>query len=342
MAKLEMTLSEVAELLGNAEIHGDPGFFCASVASLDGAGPDQLSFVKDRRYDERARASDAGALLVDEPIEAASAHQVVVEAPFAAFGRLLHRIAVEKRRQPTGLHPAATVDPSARLGRNVTIGAGAVIREEAEIGDRATIYANAYVGQRSRVGADSVLHPNVVVMEDVFIGERVVIHGGTVLGADGYGYIQHEGRHIKVPQVGEIRIGDDVEIGALTTIDRATLETTRIGRGTKIGDLVHIAHNCRVGEDALILPAVAISGSVTIGDRAVLAGRAGTADNLTVGEGAVLGGTSVAFKDVEPGEQMWGNPARPKLQEMRIQSTLRHLPEMRRDLRTVKRKLGLR
>ena len=181
----------------------------------------------------------------------------------------------------------------------------------------------------------------VTVLEDVTIGNRVLIHAGTVVGSDGYGFLQLEGRHLKIPQVGRVVIGDDVEIGALTTIDRATLDETVIGRGTKVGDLCHIAHNCRIGEDALILPTVAISGSVTVGDRVLFAGRSGCADNLTVGEGAVLGGTAVAFKDVPAGATLWGNPARDKTLEMRIQATMRHLPEMQRDLRAVKKKLDL-
>ena len=187
---------------------------------------------------------------------------------------------------------------------------------------------------------DCVLHPNVVIMEDVTLGDRVIIHGGTVIGADGFGYLQHKGEHIKIPQVGDINIGDDVEIGSLTTIDRAAIDTTNIGRGTKIGDLVHIGHNCDVGEDVLLLPTVAVSGSVRIGNRAVLAGRAGTSDNITIGEGAVLGGTCVAFKDVKPGAVMWGNPARDMKLQMRIEATVNHLPAMRKELSKIRKKLG--
>ncbi len=341
MSRLEMTLAEVREEVGGGELHGDPGFLCRGVASLDRAGPDEVAYVKGPRRLAAARASKAGALLVAEIVEGAAAHQLVVSDPAAAFGRLLARIAREKRRQPPGVDPRAVIHEEAELGDGVTIGAGAVVREGARIGDRAVLYPNVYVGQRSGVGEDSVLHPGVVVMEDVTIGRRVVIHGGTVIGCDGYGYLQREGRHVKVPQVGEIVIGDDVEIGALVTIDRATIDRTTIGRGTKIGDLSHVAHNVEIGEDVLLLPTCAVSGSVKIGDRAILAGRAGTADNIEIGAGAMLGATAVAFKSVPAGAQMWGNPARDKTTEIRAQAALGRLPDMLRDLRRIKKRLGI-
>jgi UDP-3-O-[3-hydroxymyristoyl] glucosamine N-acyltransferase len=341
MSLLKMTLAEIRAFIGEGEIVGLPDFYCQSVASLDQAQENQLSFVKDGRYFDKALQSAAGALLVPEEIEGYRGNQLVVADSHRVFGQLLAKVALEKRRQPAGIHPGAWVDENARIGSDVTIGAGAVVREGATIGDRSVLYAGSYVGQRSVVGTDTILYPNVLVLEDVTIGERVLIHGGTVVGSDGYGFVQHEGRHLKIPQVGGVVIGNDVEIGALTTIDRATLDQTVIGNGTKIGDLCHIAHNCQIGENVLVLPTVAISGSVTVGDGAIFAGRSGCADNLTIGAGAVLGGTSVAFKDVPAGAQMWGNPAREKMQEMRIQGTMRRLPEMQRELRALKKKVGL-
>ena len=341
MPRLGMTLEQIRTLLGVGEIIGSPDFVCESVASLERAGSDQLSFVKDQRYGEQAKSSNAGALLVPAGIEGLQCNQLVVADPYRSFGLLLVRIAEQARAQAEGVDPRAVVHETARVGEGAIVGAGAVVQAGARIGDRTVVYANAFIGQRSVIGSDTTVYPNVIIREDVTVGDRVVIHGGTVIGSDGYGFVQHEGRHLKIPQVGGVEIGDDVEIGALTTIDRATLDQTVIGRGTKIGDLCHIAHNCRIGEDVLLLPTVAVSGSVTVGNRAVLAGRSGTADNVTIGEGAVLGGTAVAFKDVPPGAQMWGNPAREMALEMRIQAVMRRLPEMQRDLRAVKKKLDL-
>ncbi len=342
MPRLDLTLAEVRELAGDGEIVGDPDVRCHRVATLERAGPEELSFVKSRRFLAAARESKAGALLVPEPVDGFAGAQLVVADPAAALARILARIALEQRRQPAGVHPAAHVDPAAELGEGVTVGPGAVVREGARVGDRSVLWANAYLGQRSSIGVDSVLYPNAVVLEDVSAGDRLVVHAGAVIGAEGYGYTQADGRHVKIPQVGEIAIGDDVEIGALATVDRATIDRTTIGRGTKIGDLVHVAHNVTIGEDVLILPTVAISGSVTIGDRAILAGRAGTVDNISIGAGAVLAATSVAYKDVPEGVQMWGNPAREKSQQMRIQSDLARLPEMLRELRHLKKKLDER
>ncbi|MDH3745613.1 MAG: UDP-3-O-(3-hydroxymyristoyl)glucosamine N-acyltransferase, partial [Acidobacteriota bacterium] len=214
MSRLEKTLQEVRKVIGSGDILGDPGFLCRSVASLENAGPEQLSFVRGRAHEEKARKSRAGALVVPIAVEGISAHQLVVEDAGAAFSRVLEVIAASRRRRVPGIEPTATVDPSAALGVDVAVGPGAVIGAETEIGDRCVVSANVHVGTRSKVGEDSVLHPNAVVMEDVTLGRRVVVHGGAVIGADGYGYSQTEGRHHKVPQVGEVVIGDDVEIGA--------------------------------------------------------------------------------------------------------------------------------
>ena len=334
MAKLDLSLAEVARLV-DGEIVGDPSFHCHDLASLDAAGKADLSFIKSSKLEKRARASAAGALMVPRRIDGLAAHQVVVAEPFAAFVRLLEKIAEEQRPVPEGVSAGAFVDPSARLQPDVAIGPGAVIEREVEIGGGTVIHAGAYVGARSRIGELCVLHPGVVVREDVTLGARVVVQPGAVLGADGYGYLQVDGRHHKVPQVGEVVVGDDVEIGALTTIDRATVDRTVIGRGTKIGDLVHLAHNCTVGEDVLLFPTVAISGSCRIGDRVIFAGRSGCSDNLEFGDDAVIGGTAVAWKDVPAGAQMWGNPAREKTRELRIQTVLAKLPEMQKKLRAL-------
>jgi UDP-3-O-[3-hydroxymyristoyl] glucosamine N-acyltransferase len=335
MAKLGMTLRALRDLLGGGEIRGDEEFYCSSVASLEKAGPDCLSFVKGERHIESARRSRAGALLTASPIQGFAGHQVIIEQPQEAFGVVLGRIAAS-RQPPSGVDSLAVVDRGASIGAEVAIGPGAVVGKGATVGDRARLGPNVYIGENSSLGDDSVLYPNVVVLAGIRIGKRVVIRSGTVIGAEGYGYIQRDGRSVPVPQVGTVEIGDDVEIGALTTIDRATVDATVIGARTKIGDMVHVGHNCVVGEDVLLLPTCMVSGSVKIGDKAILAGHAGTSDNLEIGAGAVLAGASVAFKDVAPGQTVWGVPAREKGLEMRIQAALKYLPQMLRDWRAAK------
>jgi len=337
MAKLGLTLQQIAELVEEARVIGDESFLCRSVAPLESASGEDLSFVRNRKAERVAGRSGAGALVVSEVLEGLQVHQLVVPDVMAAMILVLQRIGEEKRRQPAGVDPRAIIGDGVELASEVTIGAGAVVCKGAEIGSRAVIYSNAYIGFRSRIGEDSIIHPNVTIMEDVTIGKRAIIHGGTVIGCDGYGFVQHQGRQVKVPQVGEIVIGDDVEIGACATIDRATIGRTEIGNGTKIGDLVHIAHNVEIGEDVLLLPQSAISGSAKVGDRVIFAGRAACSGHLTIGEGAVLGAAAVTYKDVAPGAVLWGNPAHDKATEMRIQSILPKLPEMVKELRKLRR-----
>ncbi len=336
MAKLNLTLGEVRDLVGEGVIFGHADFVCRSIVRLDHAGPSDLSFVKGEKYFAAAEASRAGALVVPQALGGTQAHQLVLSDPHAGLARLLDWVAERQRGKATGIDPRATVAESASIGEGVAIGAGAVICEEAVVGDRAVIDANVFVGCRSVIGDDAVLHPNAVIREDVTVGQRTIVHAGAVIGSDGYSFVSDEHGHRRVPQVGGVVLGDDVEVGALATIDRATLDETVIGRGTKIGDMVHVGHNCRVGEDVLLLPFTAISGSVEVGDRAIFAGRSGSSDNLKIGAGARIGACSVAFKDIAAGETVWGNPARPKMEAMRIQVLLGELAEMRRELRELR------
>ena len=340
MPRLDKTIDEVRGLLAEegiaSEFQGDGAFLCRSVGSLEAAGPDQLSFAKDERT-LHASNTRAGALVVPAETARLEAHQIVVSDPFAAFVVILRHIDYERRRETTGVHSSAVVAESASIGTDVSIGPGATVRGGASIGDRTVLHANSYVGRRSRIGRDCVLFPGVVVMEGVTLGRSVTVHAGTVIGCDGYGYIQRGGRHVKIPQVGTVEIGDDVEIGSLVTIDRAALDATVIGRGCKIGDLVHIAHNVTIGEHTLVVPTVRIAGRATIGSGVVLAGAAGVADGIVVGDGAVLGGTTVAYRDVPPGAVLYGDPARPKTHQLRIEAVLNRLPQMERDLRRLLR-----
>lgn len=337
MARLEMSLAELCELLGEGELFGDPEFRCRELRGLEDAGADDLSFVKGRKQLAEARSSRAGALLVPERIDGNSAHQIVLAEPFVALTRVLARLAREKRTQEPGVHETAVVDESAQIARDAYVGPGAVVAGEAVVGAGSAIHGNAFVGPRCAVGERCVVHPNVVLREDVALGDRVVVRSGAIIGSEGYGFLPGEGRPVVIPQVGGVRIGHDVEIGALATIDGATFGRTTIGEGSKIGDMVHIGHNCKIGKNVMLLPMVGIAGSVEIGDGALVAGRSSCADNLKIGKRARVGANSVVFKDIAEGEVVWGRPARPKTKEMRIQSLLGKLPELFRDVRDLKK-----
>ncbi len=335
MATLNKTLGEICELLGEGELAGDAGFLCRELRGLEDAGPSDLSFVKGRKQIAAARASGAGALLVPERIEDSSAHQIVLAEPFVALTRVLARIGADKRVREPGIHESAVVDASASIGLDAYLGPGVVVERDAVVGNRAVVHANAFVGPRCVIGEESVIHPGVILREDVRLGDRVTVRSGTVIGSEGYGFLPTGDRPFGIPQVGGVNIGEDVEIGALATIDCATFGRTEIGSSTKIGDMVHIGHNCRIGRNVMLLPMVGIAGSVEVGDGALLAGRSSCADNLKIGKGAQVGANSVVFKDVGDGEIVWGRPARPKTKEMRIQALLGRLPELFRDVRRI-------
>lgn len=338
MANLDMTLGELRELLGEGELVGDADFLCRELRGLDEAGPEDLSFVKGRKQLAAARDSKAGALLVPSRIEGVSAHQLVLADPFVALTRVLTRVAADKRSLEPGIHATAVVHKTARVGAGVYIGAGAVIDREAAVGDGASIHANAFVGPGCVVGEGCVIHPTAVLREDVTLGARVIVRSGSVLGSEGYGFLPTRGAPVPIPQVGGVEVGDDVEIGALATIDSATFGRTRIGSGTKIGDMVHVGHNCKIGKNVMLLPLTAISGSVKIGDGVIFAGRSGAADNVEIGAGARIGATAVVFKDVAEGVELWGSPARSKVEAMRIESLLGRLPELFRQVRGLARR----
>jgi UDP-3-O-[3-hydroxymyristoyl] glucosamine N-acyltransferase len=255
-----------------------------------------------------------------------------VADPRLALAVLLEMFGPEPEH-PRGVHPTAAIAASAQLDRDVAIAAYAVIGDRARVGAETVVYPHAYVGPDAIVGSRCVLHPRVVVGERVHIGDRVVLHAGAVLGADGFGFVPGRDGHRKIPQVGTVVVGDDVEIGANTTVDRATLGETRIGEGTKIDNLVQVAHNVHIGRRCLIAAQVGIAGSSVIEDGVMLAGQVGVSDHVRIGAGAVVLAGAGVLKDVPPGVTVSGFPARPHREELQQQAMRRRLPELMRLLR---------
>ena len=333
----QFTLGRIAEALG-ATLEGDPARLIRGVAPLDSAGPEHVSFLVNARYSRAAVQSAAGAVVVGREVEGLPQALLRVESPQMALIALL-RLFHPAPPIAAGIHATAVVAGTARVDPTAFVGACSVVEPDARVGARSRVGALCFVGVGAVLGDDVVLHPRVVVKEGVVIGDRVIVHAGTVLGADGFGYAFDGTGHRKIPQVGGLRIEADVEIGANSTIDRATLGETRIRRGSKIDNLVHVGHNCDVGEDVILVAQVGVSGSCTIGSRAVLAGQVGVADHVTIGAGAVVLAKSGVPNDVPAGEVWSGMPGRPAGEMRRIWAAGALLPDLLRRFRALEKRV---
>ncbi|HKQ98274.1 MAG TPA: UDP-3-O-(3-hydroxymyristoyl)glucosamine N-acyltransferase [Candidatus Polarisedimenticolia bacterium] len=326
------TLKEIAERVGGRLV-GDPARRLAAVRPLDAAGPHDLSFLANPRYRDEALASRAGALLLRDPDRIEGRDQVLVDHPYTALAAAMSLFHPERRPAP-GVSDRAVVAADARLGRDVSIGPLAVVGARAVVGDRVVLMAGVILGDDVSLGAHSVLHPGVVVYAGSIVGARVTLHAGVVVGSDGFGFGEEGGGRAKIPQVGIVRIEDDVEVGANTTIDRATFGETVIGRGSRLDNLVQVAHNVHIGEGSVLVAQSGIAGSTRLGRSVIVAGQSGVAGHLTVGDGAVVGAKSAVLADLPAGAFVVGHPAIAHRDWKRAQAAWRRLPDL---LRTVQR-----
>ena len=329
---MKTTPAEIAALIGG-ELQGPAD------APITGARPLPIAQVTDLAYLEKAANAPwtvnrpAGCVIAPVDAKAALSGRagavIYVKDPKQAFAKVLLKFEAELNPRPKpGVHPSAVVDKSAKLGAGVHIGPHAVVEAAAEIGDNAVISAGCYVGAETSIGANSRLYPNVTVRERCVIGRNVILHPGVVIGSDGYGYIKADGKHNKIPQVGRVIIEDDVEIGANSAVCRAALDATIIGAGSKLDNLVHIAHNVHVGKNCLIMAGAAIAGSTAIGDNVIIGGQAGISDHITIGENAIVMAKTGIMTDLAPGAVVFGHTGRPRLQAMKIEVLLSKLPEL--------------
>jgi UDP-3-O-[3-hydroxymyristoyl] glucosamine N-acyltransferase len=328
-----ITAEAIAGLV-SGELIGDGAVAVSGVAPLDRAEAGHLSILSSAKYAPMLASTKAGVVLVDSELRdvpAGKGTRIIVKQPLEKLLSLLPRLYPETAPTP-GVAATARIGKGATLGERVSIGEYAVIGAGAKVGADAVIGAHSVVGETARVGSSSRLWPGVTIYPGATVGDRVVIHSGARIGCDGFGYVFREGAHTKIPHVGRCIIGDDVEIGANSTIDRGSIDDTVVGRGTKIDNLVHIAHNVRIGEKCLIMAQVGIAGSVTVGDGAILAGQAGISGHLDIGAGARLAAQAGVFGDVPAGETWSGYPARPHRDSLRASAALFKLAGMIRRL----------
>jgi len=329
---VSLTAAEVAERVGG-EVEGDPSIVLHGLAALAEAGGGDLSFLAHGRYASQMADTGASAVLVDRSWEGTCPATLIrVDNADAAFAGAASFFAPALALREPGVHPTAVVASDVALGVDVHIGPYCVLEKGVRIGDRTVLYAGCTVGEQTEIGADGLLYARVTVRERVRIGDRVMIHSGAVIGSDGFGYLPAANGWVKIPQIGTVEIGNDVEIGANTTVDRARFGTTTIEDGVKIDNLVQVAHNCRIGRGTAIAALVGIAGSTDIGASVRIGGQAGVAGHVQIGDGAVVGGRGGVTKDIPPGTFVSGFPAMPHGKARRMHAHMMRLPDMRRRL----------
>ena len=337
-----MKLSELARLTGARVEEKFSDIEVVGAAGLDDAEQGQVTFLANPRYTPRVQTTRASAVYLAEGSEAGRDDIAVLHArdPYLAYTRALILFNPEPDFEPV-IHPLAVVDPSARLGAGVAVGACSVLGRNSVIGDGVRIFPNVTVYDGVTIGEGSVIHSGVALREGTVIGARVVVHNNAVIGSDGFGYAKdEEGRWLKIPQTGRVVVEDDVEIGAGTTIDCASVGETRIARGAKIDNLVQIGHSCTVGEDSLLCAQVGLAGSSRIGRRVILAGQAGVAGHLEIGDDVVLTAKSATSHNVPAGKVLSGVPAFDNREWLRSTAAFRRLGDMQRTLRTLEARLA--
>lgn len=305
----EYTVDELAAAVAG-EVAGNGAAVIRGVNGIIEAGPDEVTFVANPRYRGALKETRAGAVVVAPETEAGTLTLIKTPNPYAAFAKILGMFA-PPAEVPEGISELAHIHEKACVGEGVAVGPFATVWEDAVIGDRTTLGTGTYVGRGAAIGVDCLIYPNVTVRGRVVIGDRCIIHSGTVVGSDGFGFATEAEVHHKIPQIGVVVIEDDVEIGANCAIDRATMGETRIGRGSKLDNLIQIAHNVKIGEGTLIAAQTGIAGSTVLGKFCVLGGQVGIVPHIEIGNGAVLAAQSGVTKSIREGETVFGRPARP-------------------------------
>ena len=331
------TVTEIADYLGGT-VRGDGLILISGLGTLETAGPDALTFLANPKYAAKVAETSAGAVLMAPGGERYGRTAIEVANPYLGFAKLL-TLFYTVPHEAMGVLPAAIVDSSASLGEGVTVYPGACISKNVVVGDRTVIYPGAVLYDNVTIGEDCVIHANAVIRECCRLGDRCIIQPGAVIGSDGFGYAPDGAGYYRIPQIGIVLLDDDVEIGANSCIDRAAVEVTRIRRGTKLDNLVQIAHNCEIGEDCMIVSQVGISGSAKIGNHVTLAGQVGVAGHLTIGDNVLVGAQSGVPGSLPANAAYSGTPTMPHKEWLKSSMILPRLPEMRKTVSSLEKRI---
>jgi UDP-3-O-[3-hydroxymyristoyl] glucosamine N-acyltransferase len=330
-------LGEIAEYL-DASLTGSQDFEVEGVSNLQLAEEKDLAYIESAKHASRAQVSKAGALLVAEAITELGKPQVVVSRPSFAFAQVVEKF-FTPAYQARGVHELCIQGQAVSIGADPSIGPFVTLGSEVSLGARVTLHPGVTLGEGCVVGDDCTLHPNVTLYPGCQLGNRVIVHAGSVLGADGFGYVQHEGRNYKAPQRGVVVVEDDVEIGANACIDRAAFGETRIGRGAKIDNLVQVAHNVVIGEETVLAGQAGVAGSTKIGSRVIVGGQVGLSDHIEVGEKTMIAARSGVNRSIAAGQIVSGAPAMPHETAVLAQALVPRLPQMRQQIRDLEKRL---
>jgi UDP-3-O-[3-hydroxymyristoyl] glucosamine N-acyltransferase len=331
---------EIAELVGG-ELSGDGAVEVSDIKDIKEAGPGDLAFILNPKFASMMEGSRAACIVVPPEVRSSGVTIIKTKNPSLAFCKIVDNLMPGRIPHPKGIHPTAVVGERVSLGKNVGLGPYVVIQDDAVIGDNTVIYPFTYVGNRSKIGRDSIIYSNVSIREDIKIGSRVIIHAGTVVGSDGFGFDSSTGMHVKIPQIGDVIIEDDCEIGACVTIDRAKFSHTKIGRGSKIDNLVQIAHNVEMGQGCIVVAQCGISGSTVLGNGVVMGGQVGLVDHIKLGDRVMVGAQAGVTKSFPPNTIIVGSPAKPIMETKRIVAVTDMLPDLYKRIIKIEKHLDL-
>jgi len=321
------TIKEISEIV-DGKVYGDPDVKIKNVAEIDKAQKGDITFLSNPKYKKFLNTTKASCIIVSETNIIKGKNLIVTKDPYLAFALFVRHITPKRELPFSGISPEARISENVKLGDRAIVAPFVFIGDDTKIGSNTVIYPNVYIDKNVRIGENCVIYSNVVIRDETRIGNNVMIESGSVIGSDGFGFVQHNGKYEKIPQIGKVIIEDEVEIGANCCIDRASIGETVIKKGTKLDNMVHIAHNIEIGENTVIAAQTGISGSTKIGKNVQIGGQAGFAGHLSIGDGAKIGGQAGVTKSVSPKVAVTGYPARPIKEQKRIEAILSQLPDL--------------